>query len=77
MSDNRDDEKSDAGKVGPLDLAPKVAVKGIEGKTPLLVPRAGHLRVLTSGTSAGQSGVGSTILTTNIVSQAVLKQGKQ
>lgn len=75
MSGTGDEEKSETGKVVPLDLASKVAtVKTVDGKAPLLIP--GPLRVLTQSVSgSGQTTVTGTMLTASIVPQAVLKQG--
>lgn len=78
MSGNGDEDKVEGTKIVPLDLASKVTnVKSMDGKTPLLVagtPLRG-MRVLAQS-SSGQSNVGgSTIITTSLVPQAVLKPG--
>lgn len=80
MSGNSEEEKSEAGKIVPLDLASKVTtVKTVDGKAPLLIPgaiRGGPLRVLAQSVpGTGQTSVGGTMLTASIVPQ-VLKQGK-
>lgn len=84
MSGNTEEEKSESGKIAPLDLARNqmTAVKTIEGKTPVLMTGQ-HLRgmrVLTQSVSTGGSGQATvtapTIIATNILPPAVLKQGK-
>lgn len=84
MSGNTEEEKSESGKIVPLDLARNqmTTVKTIEGKTPIVMTGQ-HLRgmrVLTQSVSTGASGQTSlatpTIITTNILPPAVLKQGK-
>lgn len=82
MSDNRDEDKSELGKTFPLDLAAKITtVKTLDGKTPVVMTGQPlrNMRVLTQPASMnpGQSSVVTpTIITTNIVPQAVIKQCK-
>ncbi|XP_031343789.1 histone deacetylase complex subunit SAP130 isoform X2 [Photinus pyralis] len=79
MSGTTEDEKSEAPKAFPLDLAAKIAtVKTMDGKTPLVMTGQPlrNMRVLTqpaSGNSGQTSVVTPAIITTNIVPQ-VLKQ---
>ncbi|KAK9712395.1 Histone deacetylase complex subunit SAP130 C-terminus [Popillia japonica] len=79
MSTNADDEKTEAGKSFPLDLASKLSgIKTIDAKPSLVSSQQlRNMRVLThSSSSSGQTSVGTpTIITTNIMSQ-VLKQGQ-
>lgn len=78
MSANTDDEKTEAGKSFPLDLASKLTnVKTIDAKPSLVSPQQlRNMRLVThSSSSSGQTSIGTpTIITTNIMSQ-VLKQG--
>lgn len=80
MSGNNEEEKSESGKILPLDLARNqvTAVKTVEGKAPIVMPLRG-MRVLAQSLSSGsgQATVSApTIITTNILPPAVLKQGK-
>lgn len=83
MSGNTEEEKSESGKHLPLDLARTqiAAVKTVEGKGPVVMTGQ-HLRgmrVLTQAVSTGAaqtSVTAPTIITTNIFSPAVLKQGR-
>lgn len=82
MSGKTEEEKSDAGKMVPLDLARNQisGVKTVEGKAPIVIPGQ-HLRgmrVLTQTVSSGTApttATTQTIITTNILPPAVLKQG--
>lgn len=79
MSGNVEEEKTEGTKIVPLDLAAKVTtVKTVDAKGPILVAGAPlrGMRVLTQPTSVQSSVGGSTIITTNIVPQGVLKSGK-
>lgn len=77
MSTNTDDEK-DTPKAVPLDLARNISsVRTVEGKTPIVMTNQSlrGMRVLTQsvpGSNPSSLG-GSTIIATNLVSQAVLK----
>uniref|UniRef100_A0A6P7F1A4 Histone deacetylase complex subunit SAP130-A n=1 Tax=Diabrotica virgifera virgifera TaxID=50390 RepID=A0A6P7F1A4_DIAVI len=78
MSTNPEDEK-DSPKAVPLDLARSITnVRTLEGKTPIVMTNQSlrGMRVLTQGVpSCNPSSLGGpTIITTNLVSQAVLKQ---
>ncbi|KAJ8930195.1 hypothetical protein NQ314_017035 [Rhamnusium bicolor] len=78
MSGNAEEEK-ESQKAVPLDLARNqiAAVRSIENKTPLVMTSQSlrGMRVLTQGvSSANPTGIGGqTIITTNLMSQAVLK----
>ncbi|CAG9825085.1 unnamed protein product [Phaedon cochleariae] len=78
MSSNPEEEK-DAPKAVPLDLARSqiASLRTIDGKTPLLMTNQSlrNMRVVAQGTSiTNTSSLGSpTLITTNLVSQAVLK----
>lgn len=78
MSGNGQDERLEPGKNIPLDLAAKITtVKAVDGKgAPMVV--AGqplrNMRVLSQQSSGQGSIVTPTIITTNIVPQAILKQ---
>lgn len=88
MSGNSEEEKNETGKLVPLDLARNQMNKTIEGKVaagaavataaPIVIPGQ-HLRgmrVLTQTVAAsGTTNTTPTIITTNILPSAVLKQG--
>lgn len=81
MSSTGDDDK-DSQKAVPLDLARNQMsnVRTIEAKTPLVMTSQSlrNMRVLAQGVSSPNTGSvgGPTIITTNLVSQAVLKSGE-
>lgn len=82
MSANAEDDK-DSPKAVPLDLArnPIATIRSVESKTPLVMTSQSlrGMRVLTTqGVSSSNptSLGGQTIITTNLVSQAVLKPGE-
>lgn len=78
MSGSTEEEKNEAGKMVPLDLARNQisAVKTVDGKTPIVIPGQ-HLRGMRLLTQAVSSTTPSTptIITTNILPPAVIKQG--
>lgn len=80
MSANADDEK-DSHKAVPLDLARSQVtnIRTVEAKTPIVMTSQSlrSMRVLTQGVASSNptSIGGPTIITTNLVSQAVLKPG--
>lgn len=80
MSSTSEEEK-DPQKAVPLDLARNqmTSVRTLEAKTPLMISGQSlrNMRVLPQGVSSSSGGSvgGPTILTTNLVSQAVLKSG--
>lgn len=80
MSSTSEEEK-DPQKAVPLDLARNqmTNVRTVEAKTPLVISQSlRNMRVLAQGVSNSNTGSvgGPTIITTNLVSQAVLKSGK-
>lgn len=82
MSSNNEDDK-ESQKAVPLDLArnPVATIRTAENKPPLVMTSQAlrGMRVLTTqGVSSSNSTSlgGQTIITTNLVSQAVLKSGK-
>ncbi|XP_017773055.1 PREDICTED: histone deacetylase complex subunit SAP130-A isoform X2 [Nicrophorus vespilloides] len=77
MSGNPEDEKHEAGKSYPLDLAPKLTtMKTVDGKAILPGQSFRSVRVLTNAGSQSSSAA-STIISTNMVPQAaVIKQGQ-
>lgn len=78
MSGNTEEEKHDTGKLMPLDLA-RNQTKGVEttAKGPIVIPgqHLRNMRVLTQTVASGTATT-PTIITTNILPSAVLKQGK-
>lgn len=80
MSTNVEDDK-DSPKAVPLDLARNqiTNIRTVDGKTPLLMSNQSlrGMRVLAQGVSSSTTSSlgGPTIITTNLVSQAVLKPG--
>lgn len=82
MSGNLESDK-EVPKAVPLDLARTqiTTVRTVEGKSPLVVTSGSlrNMRVLTQGIpNTNPSSIGTpTILTTNLVSQAVLKTGDE
>ncbi|XP_018325748.1 histone deacetylase complex subunit SAP130-A [Agrilus planipennis] len=79
MSGNGDEDKTEPGKTFPLDLAAKITtVKSVDCKTPLIMTGQAlrNMRVLTPSSAVQTSLNTGNILTTNILSQAVLKQGE-
>lgn len=78
MSGITEEEKNEAGKMVPLDLARNQlsAVKTVEGKAPIVIPGQ-HLRGMRLLTQTVSSTTASTptIITTNILPPAVIKQG--
>lgn len=81
MSSTSEEEK-DPQKAIPLDLARNqmTSVRTVEAKTPLVMTSQSlrNMRVLAQGVSSSNAGSvgGPTIITTNLVPQAVLKSGK-
>lgn len=80
MSSTSEEEK-DPQKAVPLDLARNqiANVRTVDAKTPLVMTSQSlrNMRVLAQGVSSSNTGSvgGPTIITTNLVSQAVLKSG--